>query len=381
MLNHSRYVQKKNIFRSGSVHVVICWAVLQAVLLAVHGINIDGEAGKYVYEANRLLLGESLSGNNFIFYIVSIALIFASIKAGAGFYLAILVQLLLNLLATVSFYRLTRRLSDKRTATIFTLVLIFFYPYQQFNVFLQTESIYYSLVLLLTCYLLNLSSLSAQSLIHILLFLTVLTVTRPTGLLLSIPTFLYLHYRFIAPKYHFRIIPVYVAALIAGAVLFNRILGSGGELNFILPFVQEHIICGVPTRPVTGTTFSPEDNSITGILNYFVSHPGQVLRLGIVKSGYFFGVYRDYFSPLHNTLKVSAFMVLYVFVIIGTVKWFHQKKILLVFPFTLIFLTWMTVVFTCDDWHNRFVLCLIPSFLLLALPAGRSLTNKKLSTH
>ena len=354
--------------------LVYCWLLMQCLLLSLHGIYIGGEAGKYVYEAHRLLATQDLSSNNYLLYITTIGLIYISVKAGAGFYLALLAQLSLNLLATLSFHKLAQKFTDKTTAFLATISLITFYPYQQFNFFLQTESIYFSLVVLLTSYILRLTSLHLSSFLAILLAVAVLTVTRPTGLLVSVPVFLYLHFAFMRKKNQFIVIPAYMIALIIAGIIFNAIMGSGGELNFLLPFVQEHIICGVPTRLVPGISFSQQDNSIIGVLTYVSNHAEQVLQLGIKRSIAFFGLYRDYFSTVHNTLNIAAFSLLYIFMFFSLYYWAVRNKVIACYFLFFIAVTWFTVIFTCDDWHNRFILCLVPMFLLLALPAlGRFL--------
>lgn len=358
-----------------------CWLLMQVILLSLHGIYIDGEAGKYVYEAHRLITGEGISGNNFLFYITTISLIYISVKAGAGFYLALLIQLLLNLLATLSFYQMTQKFTNTSTAFLTTLILIFFYPYQQFNVFLQTESIYFSLVVLLSSYLLQLRDLSLLSFVKILTLITLLSITRPTGLLICVPVGVYLHLRFLRKKSRLTLTAAYSLVLIAAGLLFNTILGSGGDLNFLLPFIQEHLICGVPTRLVSGASISQADNSIVGILTYVINNPTQVLRLGLERSLLFFGLHRDYFSTLHNALNITAFSTLYLLIICGSGFWFKKKKITLSYLLSFIAISWFTVFFTCDDWHNRFVLCLAPMFLLLAMPAMEKLINKISSAH
>jgi hypothetical protein len=77
--------------------------------------------------------------------------------------------------------------------------------------------------------------------------LTILLFTRPTGVLFIPSTILFFIIRF-GKK---RALPFFVLSAVGGLTLFyfllNAALNSGGEFDFLLPYIQEHVICGVPT--------------------------------------------------------------------------------------------------------------------------------------
>src|SRR5262249_1132820 len=144
---------------------------------------------------------------------------------------------------------------------------------------------------------LSIEKINTVNFIKLILFLLLICFTRPTGLLLIPCVAIYLIIKFF--KRFSLILKIGICILIA--VLFilvlNLALGSGGELNFILPLEQEHIICGVPTVNVNR---SPSESSIGSIFSYIFQHPSQFLHLAWLRTLAFFGMIRSYFSIAHN---------------------------------------------------------------------------------
>jgi hypothetical protein len=155
--------------------------------------------------------------------------------------------------------------------------------------------------------------------------------------------------------------------------ILNLVIGSGGELDFMLPYREEHIICGVPTT--TGNDFVNGNNSVLGIINYVVEHPGQAARLAWKRSLAFFGLTRDYYSTGHNLYLVFYFYPIFLLAAYGVTLWWKQNKAILAYCLTLVMITWATVMLTCDDWHNRFFLATVPYLYILALPSLDKILN------
>jgi len=359
--------------RNHAAILVLAWIVVQAFLFYKNGILTGFESGKYIEQANNLINHGTVSSPNFWLYSVQIFLIAASIKLNAGFALAIIVQLLFNALATFYFYRLCKKLSDQRAAFVCTLLLIFNIPFQQFNTFLFTESLFYSFIILFSCFLLQLTKLSFRNFLLIILFLLLICFTRPTGLLITPCVSIYLFSKF------FKTWPVIlkIASTIIISLLFvfilNLALGTGGELNFILPFAEEHIICGVPRVTAHGQT---SGNSLWSILNYIIDHPGQFLHLAWLRSLAFWGLFRSYFSAAHNLYLAVYFFPVYLLAIFSLKDWWKINRSLLLYAVSFIILTWGTVILSCDDWHNRFFLTLTPFCYLLSIPIIKRTLNK-----
>lgn len=354
--------------RIGPLILLIAWVAMQGVLLFSYGIVTTNEAEKYIEQADLLINTGSVSHPSLWLYSTQIFLIAAAKQVHAGFIAVVVVQLLFNALATYYLYRLCLELSNSTTAFVCVLLFILNWPFQAFNTHLYTESLYYSFMVLLSCYLLRLRELKFRNFTWIILFLIVICFTRPGGLLLVPCTFLYLLFRF------FRSMPVIIklAVILGITILFvfilNLALGSGGELDFMLPFREEHIICGVPTITASGTT-AASDNSIGGIFQYVLHHPAQFVRLAGKRTLAFFGLFRSYYSTGHNVYLWLYFFPVYLLVLFSLREWWQKNRSLLLYCLSVIAITWGTVILTCDDWHNRFFLSILPFIYILSLPA------------
>jgi hypothetical protein len=284
-----------------------------------------------------------------------------------GFVFAVAVHLLLNLAATFTFYRYITTLFSPAVALAGTMLLLLNFPLQQFNSFLQTESIFYSLTIMLSCYVLRQRSLTLRNGLIILGLLLLVSITRPTGLLFFPAVFLYLFFRFFRGIAFGWKIGIVAAAFAIFLFALNLALGSGGELDFLLPYREEHIICGLPTL-VPGTSSAGDGNSLWGLLGYVTSHFGQFMHLAALRLTAFFGLIRSYYSPVHNIYLGVYFFSIYIGVVLSLGYWKKHHAWELLYFISIIFLMCATAMLTCDDWHNRFYLTIHPYINLLCLP-------------
>jgi hypothetical protein len=154
-------------------------------------------------------------------------------------------------------------------------------------------------------------------------------------------------------------------------------LGSGGEFDFLLPYQQEIIICGVPTISVPHHIQIPvQKNSIQGLLYVVVEHFSLFFYLSIKRLSAFFGISRGYYSLFHNVFASAYFYFIYLVILFGIKNLLKRNKAEVWFLITNIFLMAVTVMLSCDEWHNRFILSVLPFILLLGV-ISISNSNKK----
>lgn len=366
--------------RNQPLFLVIPWLFIQAGLLLHFGIRTDFEAVKYINEAHTFINTGHLSTPNFWYYSTEIFLIVLSLKLKLGPASVVLLQIMINGLATICLFRFITTYAGKQTALITTLLLIVCIPFQQYNVALQTESLYHSFLILYAVTLLKIRQLNIKNSLLSLLLLLLLLVTRPSGLLLIPPTIVFVIAILNWKKQKLMKLAVVAILLLSGAGLLNKVMGSGGELNFMLPFETNMIICGVPGEH-TGILKHADPNSVSGITYYITHNFSQFMHLAWQKTISFFGIYRGYFSPLHNALSMCFFFLLYLLSLGGLKHWKREERPILLFCLTTILVIWLGVVVTCDDWHNRFVVTLVPFFLLLSSKMLSYLINLHRSTR
>jgi hypothetical protein len=219
--------------------------------------------------------------------------------------------------------------------------------------------------------------LTLKNFLLVFLFLLAISFTRPTGLLWVPCAFLYLFFRFFKNYSILLKSAITIVVSIGFLFLLNAALGSGGELDFMLPFRDERIICGVPTLPhFVEIQTSANPNSVFGLLYYITHNFGQFMRLAWLRSQAFWGLGRSYYSTGHNIYLAAYLYPVYLLMLFSLGHWLKKNKCLLLCCSSLILITWASVILTCDDWHNRFFLSVVPYIYILSIPAVKFVTDK-----
>jgi hypothetical protein len=356
--------------RSSIFFLFIVWAIVHGVFIFNQGIIAVGEAEKYISEAKTLLATGTLSATNYWFYFTQIFLLAIAFKWGLGFTFVLIVQLIFSAWATYAFYRLAATLFSIQTAFIGTLLFLLNYPFQEWSIYLQTESLFHSFTIIFTAYLLRISKLNLRHYITIALSVFLICITRPTGLFFVPAIILYLFFAFFKTIKIRLKIGLVAAAGIAFLWLMNAVIGSKGEWDFMLPFLDERIICGVPTldHNVAIKTI-PEGDSIYGLFYYIVHNFEQFSRMAFLRSKAFFGLLRSYYSTSHNIFLAAFFYPIYAAALLSITWWVKNNGYRFLYFSVLLLMTWGTTMLTCDDWHNRWFLSISPWVILTALPA------------
>lgn len=348
--------------------LLIIWLGLQSFLLYHFGIETHFESKKYIDEANNFLTTGGYTTNNFAFYSVQILLISLSIKFGLGFIFIVIVQWIFNAFSTFLFYKLIARLTQSNKAALyFTLALLAMIYYQLYNVYLFTESLFFSFSIIFAYYLFTLKRLTFLAVSGIIASLVILTFTRPTGLLFIPGTIFFLILRFGGSK---KLI-LFVSSIVVGSILFyfllNKALNAGGEFDFLLPYIQEHIICGVPTvQQEHIITLPVNHNSVEGLWYLIRNNSNLFFRLALKRFIAFWGVRRSYYSLAHNLYVSVYFYLIYALIISGLRRFSKSFTAEFIFLITYILLVSLTVLLSCDEWHNRFLFSILPFLWMLA---------------
>lgn len=344
------------------------WLVVQSIIFYQFGIVTGYEAKKYIYQADYFLQHGHYETGNYLFYSTEILLIALCKKIQAGYLPLVAIQLLFNAVATFCFYRIVMQFTLRgQVALGFTAALLCMYYYQLYNVHLFTESLYFSFSVIFFYGLMRARKLSVLALLLILSGLAILYFTRPVGLFFIPATFLFLVLKFYPRRAFFVLSTAGVALLLLFYLALNTSLNSGGELDFLLPYLDERIICGVPTIAEPHKINLPvEKDSIEGLF-YVITHNWQLfVSLSVKRLLAFFGVVRSYYSTGHNIFIGIYFYTMYLLIISGIRKWHSFQKPQVVFILCLLFFTALTTALSCDEWHNRFIFAILPFLLLLA---------------
>lgn len=356
----------------------ITWLFMQCFFLWQNGIVTNQEAIKYINEANHFLKTGTFSTGNFLFYSTQILLIAFCIKMKIGFLAIVIFQILINGISIICFYKIAKNISQNKFITWFsTFYFLIFYYYHLFNTYLFTESLFFSFSVIYIYFLFSLKRITPKDGLFIFLFLILLYLTRPTGIFFIPATYLFLIIKSY-PKHAFKIIAATSIFALAGLFfLLNFSLGSGGEFDFLLPYLDERIICGVSTiSDAHHITIPVKKNSIQGLFYIITHHFDLFFSLSMKRLGAFFGVSRTYYSLFHNIFVSVYFYLIYVIIVIGIRNLFKRNKAEVWFLITNIAFMATTVALSCDEWNNRFLFSVLPCFLLLAVISINNSKNK-----
>lgn len=349
--------------------LLVIWLVVQSFLLLTNGIKTDGEAIRVIGEANKLINSGHLSAPNFAMYFLEISLIYLKLKIGFGYEIIVLIHLFVNAFALYHFYHFLLNLySSTWLALLGGILLLACYPYQVYNSFLYTESLFFSLSIIYSCYFLNIERFNTKNICTVLFLLLLLCITRPTGIFFAGASIVYLFFKLSDKMKAINRVFLFTALSAIALFVLNMLMGTGGGIDILLPFKDERIICEVPTLSYeVNIKTSSNSNSIFGLLYYIAHNFDQFTRLAWLKTLAFFGLYRPYYSFTHNLFIGSFFYPLYLFIVIAFFRFKKAIPISFIYFLTLIIITWLSVVFSCDEWHNRFFLTLTPFLIIPAL--------------
>ena len=347
----------------------VCWFSAQAYLFFINGINVDGESINRINEAKRLLNGDGLTGYSSYMYFLETFLIFISLKLKLGFAFAVAMQLLINLYALNCFYKYLHFLyGNLIMALVGGCLLLLCVYYQLYNTYLYTESLFFSLSIIYSCFLLRIRELNIKNIVIIFLFLVLLCITRPSGIFFLAATLVYLFF-FISNKINtFLKIASFILFFVAVLFFLNLLMGAGSGIDIILPFKNEMVICEVPTLSYNVNIDTVKNgNSLYGLFYYITHNTEQFYRLALLKSESFFGLVRPYYSKAHNLFLITYFYSLYLLIFATLLKFNKKLPLAFIYFMAIIVVYWFSVAFSCDEWHNRFFLTLTPFLIIAAL--------------
>ena len=360
--------------------IVLLWLAFETVWYLKFGLTFKMEAHKYIEEARYLLDNHHLSQGRFLFYLLTILVIAVSFVTGIGLHGALLVIALINLTAYLYFFKALRRLFGSVLPALMVVVfLIVFWPYQIWSLFLYTECLFYSLVMILFSRLLLFEKMTTGFLAGTLFVLMLVVLARPLGILFIFPVLLFLYFHFSRRQKIFFYIGLLSAALLLVWVV-QVVFTTTHDWNMQRAFMEESIICDVPVHTATNLDISNHPNQLYR-LGYYITHNfSHFINLAATRLKYFFLMTRSYYSTAHNAYVLANMLVIYL-CMIGGIR--QMRKIIplpiLVFSFSTILFFALAVAFQCDDYHNRFILTLMPLFTVLAL-AGCMPVLKKIFT-
>ena len=350
-------------------YIFSIFLLVQLILFYKIGVFTGLEAEKYIQQGNLLYKTGELSEPKYIFYLPVILLVYFCRLTELSVHFIVLLQVILSALAMFCFYKLGKNISNKTIAFYSTVLLVLFIPLQVWNFFLYSDSIFISLTIIYTYLVYVYGERGPKGIIIILLFLFVLIFSRPNGMLFIPPLIIFLLFK----TWQSRQLQILCRVLclfflVSFYFLLNAAFRGGGELDIIRPFVEEHIICFVPTK-TTGINIDiiRTSNPLNDLFYYIIHNPVHFLRLTALKLFSFFNLTRSYYSTAHNTFLLIFIIPVYFFSTIGIFKFLTSNSNSPLFIISLLVLYPLAISFQCDDWHSRFTMIIIPYLIFFGV--------------
>ena len=349
--------------------IALLWLISTLIFIKLFGIVTNLEAEKYIGEAEEFIKNGSLSAPRFWFYSVTIFIIVLALKLKIGLIGAFIIQGLLNLFAYLFFYNEIKKIFKiPLTAFFIVTYLMLFWPYQSWIVYLFTESAFYSLILILIGVLIRYKPDNFKNISIISIALLLVIISRPLGILFTSGVYIYFFY---CANKKWKIILGFLSLLflIVGFYVVNIIFSTISDWYITKPFEQESVICDLPNANPTNTklNLNTTGNPVYQLFYYVTHNFIHFKHFAGVKIQYFFLMTRPYYSKAHNYFVLVNTIALYILVMIGFfVKRYQIDKKITAFLLSVIAIYTVTIIFQCDDYHNRFILSIFPMFVILA---------------
>jgi hypothetical protein len=359
-------------YRKEIIAIIVLWLGVHVYLFYHFGVFTSLEASKYTSAGKYFLETGSFPEKKYLFYALTPLLIALNLKIGFGYTGAAIMQCLISLASTLIFFRLCLLLSgNKKASLITTVILLLFIPYQSWNVYLYTESLFLSAVIFLLYALYNLSiekKSFGKNILKVLIALVLVLTARPFGMLF-LPSVVLYSIMMLPRRYFFVSIGITIVAVGAMYYFLNRAFSGSVDWNSMVSNINGNIICDLPdARFIKRLNLANDGDPVYQLLYYVIYNPKHFLTLSLMRLSAFFNITRSYYSTPHNALLVLCMIVIYGFVVIG-IKAFSKNvnSRFAVFIFSGIVFYTAAITLQCDDYHSRFIMALIPFFLLIGL--------------
>ena len=371
------------LFNKYNYHIIIIlWLISTAIYIKHFGLFTHLEAEKYIYQAKNLIEHGSFTSVRFLFYCITILIIAFSFLIKTGIIGVFFLQAGLNLFSILLFRKALNKLFIHETTSFLVIVcLLMFWPYQSWISFLYTESVFYSSILILTSSVILYTPHQTKHLVYLFGSLLLVVLSRPLGILFSAGVFVFLFY-YSSEKIKKMLWISSIAFIAIFIFTVNTIFSNISDWYITKPFVEESIICDLPNSYPSGLKLNLiHNNSPLLELFYYITHNFKhFIQYAFLKLKYFIGMTRPYYSKSHNLILVSYGVFMYTLTLIS----FFIRKTKRVFGILLflvptILLYTLTIIFQCDDYHNRFMLSIFPFFVIMAGMTIDYFTNSYLS--
>lgn len=374
------------------------WLLLSAWLLMQLALYTKLGAPKVMVDSERLIgvaqshladFSGNFEGFYELLYLSYSGLLSLVLATNLSLLAVVALQLLVSAFALIALYKSVLLLTRSAAiALLMGLFAVFFWELQQWNFYILTESLFIHLHIIWLYLLIRFKDTPRKLFIYspLLLFLCLL---RPMGFTIVLASLAYF-----APfglPFFKSIHKVYrwlgLLACTGLLLLLANAFSSSFKFMSTAAYEQGELVYGIatlgleeryPALVVEAPPITAADDSLPSLLQLAVfagQHPLFFLKLCFGKAFYFFVHAKPYYSLLHNALIMLLLYPLYLFALIGYRE--ASSSFLRGYAWVMIGLQTAIVMLTTEDWDGRFLLPLVPLFMLLASTGMKHIFFKK----
>lgn len=348
--------------------LIILWVCIQSILFSNSGIFINGEAEKYINGANEIVYYGRFPFH-YISYATYVLFLAGLFKIGFSYFGIYLVQLFLNIIATVAFFRIVKTITERIiTAYYATFIFILFYHLQHWNTHLFTESFMVSMLIITWYGFLYFNLKKASGIAALIILLILLLFSRPTAILFLPAMFVYWIIKNKQLLNGIKITWILSAAISIVLLLFCFVLLDKRVLfsDLFISFRNGEVICSTSYYQERFVALNQEHAYLQNLFIF--------CKVSAKKMCCFYGFIRPFYSKAHN-MMLMAFYPVYPLAIIGLIKSKIQKEHLFMM-LTFILLINALLLITCDSWEGRFIVPALPFIIVFAAIGLTRITQK-----
>lgn len=358
--------------------------ILLGIFLVIHiliflhlGIRDFVDSNIYIAGADFLLSHRYLEHDYHIFYFVPIAAIAIFRWMFSEQMLSFLIfQCIVSAMAVLCLYLSASKIFKNSWAGFMSaFILLMWLDIIQWNTAVMTESLFCSF----TCfviYVLSRFTGSVKDYLMLLVLLTLVFFTRPTGIVIIIGTIAFmLHYYW--PQIKIR--PILQVLILTGLLVacFISAFLMFSLWNFTEQYRKGNIVTYMDVVDGTqlyhsslrlnteGLEFMQRDAHPLVRMMFFITHnPWHFTKAGFLKVWYLLSFVRPYYSWGHNVYSITWLSLIYTLVHYGTRL--TSNTSIRYFVFTVIIVNCSLITTSTVDWDNRFYIPMAPGIVLLA---------------
>ena len=356
------------------------WLVVQLWCWHSHeGGQLTTDSRQYLRYAEQLAATGTFAEGHYLRYVGYPLFLSLFLKLKLGRLAVVLAQMALSGLAARALYGTAWRLSGGHWATAALAALLFIgWPeIQRFNVFLLTESLFTSL-LVLSLWLVARARTAGGMALALVLLLATATV-RPNGFVAvgaaGLAALVWLREQ----KPRRRNTWWWLAVLVFLPLAWVGLNGLLRTFTLIETYQQGIIIYGYPganLHPAALLWLPDPTAPPLGRLGFFVWHnPRYFAQLASLKLAYFMGFPKPYYSALHCVLLTLVLPVLYWLALRGVARRAVARPVR-GYAASVILLQAVVVMLTVEDWDVRFSAPVLSYWFLLAALGAQPLLRR-----